>query len=214
MLFKNRREAGERLARKLEGYRGTAPLILAVPRGGVAVAMPLWESLGGELDLSITRKIGAPGQPELALGAVTGEGLVMLNRELVAQLRVPQNYIDRVAAEEREEIRRRLQLYRGGRPRPCPEGRTVILVDDGVATGYTLLAALRGLRQKKPGRLILAVPVGPPDTVVRLSGEVDESHCLATPPYFAAVGQFYRDFQQVPDEEVISLLARAWAGEG
>lgn len=213
MLFKDRLHAGELLAEKLAAYRGEAPLVIAVPRGGVLVALPVWQRLGGELDLLITRKIGAPDQPELALGAVTGDGLIMLNESLVAQMRVPRAYIDKAAKAERKEIERRLRLYRGGRPLPEFEGKLVILVDDGVATGFTLLAALRGLRQKKPGQLILAVPVGPPETIAKLRPEVDELYYLEAPAYFAAVGQFYRDFKQISDHEVISILSDTWAGE-
>jgi putative phosphoribosyl transferase len=168
VLFEDRRHAGELLANKLYAYRGRSPLILAVPRGGVAVAMPLWRSLGGEFDLIITRKIGAPGQPELAVGAVTGDGYVLLNEALAAQLQLPEGYVERISAEEQAEIKRRLQLYRGRRPLPEIEGRLVIIVDDGVATGFTLRAALQGIKQKRPQKLVLAVPVGPPETLARL----------------------------------------------
>lgn len=210
MLFQDRRHAGELLAQKLLAYRGQSPLILAVPRGGVLVALPLWRSLGGELDLIITRKIGAPDQPELAVGAVTGEGHVLLNESLAAQLRLPDGYVERASAEVQAEIKRRLELYRGRRPLPDVEGRLVILVDDGVATGFTLRAALQGIKRRQPQKLILAVPVGPPETLARLNKEVDEICCLEAPPYFAAVGQFYRDFRQVADSEVAAALNEAW----
>lgn len=210
MLFEDRRHAGEFLANKLYAYRGRSPLILAVPRGGVAVAMPLWRSLGGEFDLIITRKIGAPGQPELAVGAVTGDGYVLLNEALAAQLQLPEGYVERISAEEQAEIKRRLQLYRGRRPLPEIEGRLVIIVDDGVATGFTLRAALQGIKQKRPQKLVLAVPVGPPETLARLGRKVDEICYLEAPPYFAAVGQFYRDFRQVNDSEVTAALKEAW----
>lgn len=212
MLFKDRRHAGELLAQKLIAYRGQSPLILAVPRGGVAVALPLWQCLGGELDLIITRKIGAPNHPELAIGAVTGDGCVLLDEALAAQLQLPDGYVEHVSAEEQAEIARRLRLYRGRRPPPDIEERLVILVDDGVATGFTLRAALRGVRQGRPRRLILAVPVGPPGTLTRLRREVDELYHLEAPPHFAAVGQFYRDFKQVNDSEVITALREAWGG--
>lgn len=210
MLFEDRRHAGELLANKLSTYRGRSPLILAVPRGGVAVAMPLWRSLGGEFDLIITRKIGAPGQPELAVGAVTGDGYVLLNEALAAQLQLPEGYVERISAEEQAEIKRRLQLYRGRRPLPEIEGRLVIIVDDGVATGFTLRAALQGIKQKRPQKLVLAVPVGPPETLARLGRKVDEICYLEAPLYFAAVGQFYRDFRQVNDSEVTAALKEAW----
>ena len=213
MLFKDRRQAGELLAQKLQSYRGRSPLILAVPRGGVVVAEPILDQLGGKLDLLITRKIGAPWQPELAIGAVAGDGLIMLNERLVEQMGVPKRYIDQAAAEEQREIRRRLERYRGKRPLPEVDGSLVILVDDGVATGFTLLAALKALRQQRPRELVLAVPVGPPDTFDRLHPEVDALFYLEAPPDFAAVGQFYANFDQVDDSTVISILSRAWARE-
>lgn len=211
MIFSDRQQAGEKLALRLDSYRGKEPLILAIPRGGVAVAEPVWERLGGELDLIITRKIGAPFQQELAVGAVSGDGFVMINEQLVSKMNIPEGYIENKAAEEQAEINRRLRLYRGDRPLPSIDNRLVILVDDGVATGYTLLAALRSLQQKQPLKLILAVPVGPPDTLARLAEEVDELVYLEAPPHFAAVGQFYNRFDQVGDVEVINILQRAWS---
>ncbi len=208
MLFQDRRQAGEILAEKLAHYRGRQPLILAVPRGGVIVAEPVWQSLGGELDLIITRKIGAPDQPELAIGAVSGDGFTTLNEQLVSRLRVDQEYIARKAEEELAEIRRRLNDYRGDSPLPEVEGRLVILIDDGVATGYTLLAALRSLKEKNPLTLVLAVPVGPPDTFSILGREVNELVYVDAPKNFAAVGQFYRAFSQVNDNEVKAVLRR------
>lgn len=210
MLFEDRQHAGELLAKKLSAYRGQSPLILAVPRGGISVALPLWRHLGGELDLIITRKLGAPGQPELAIGAVTGDGHLLLNEALVAQIRMPDGYLERVSAEEQAEITRRLHLYRGQRPPPDIIERLVIVVDDGVATGFTLRAALQGVKQGRPRKLVLAVPVGPPETITRLRREVDELYYLEAPPHFAAVGQFYRDFRQVNDSEVITALQEAW----
>ena len=210
MQFKDRREAGELLAEKLEYYREQNPLILAVPRGGVPVAEPVWEYLDGELDLIITRKIGAPHQRELAIGAISGDGFIMLNEGLISRLGVFPDYVERASKKEQAEIARRLELYRGDRPLPVIDKRLVILVDDGVATGYTLLAALRSLQEKKPSRLILAVPVGPPETFDRLRGEVDDLIYLDAPADFAAVGQFYRRFDQVQDADVIAILNKAW----
>lgn len=209
MLFKDRRHAGELLAQKLKYYRDQQPLILAVPRGGVTVAEPVWRELGGELDLIITRKIGAPDQPELAIGAVTGDGFTMLNDQIVSRLHVSEEYIGKAADQVQSEIKRRLNDYRGNRPFPSVDDRPVILVDDGVATGYTLLAALRSLQKKNPARLILAVPVGPPDTLSILEREVDELVYVEAPSDFAAVGQFYRDFGQVSDDEVKAVLKNA-----
>jgi len=180
-----------------------------VPRGGVTVAEPVWRELGGELDLIITRKIGAPDQPELAIGAVTGDGFTMLNDQIVSRLHVSEEYIGKAADQVQSEIKRRLNDYRGNRPFPSVDDRPVILVDDGVATGYTLLAALRSLQKKNPARLILAVPVGPPDTLSILEREVDELVYVEAPSDFAAVGQFYRDFGQVSDDEVKAVLKNA-----
>lgn len=210
MLFEDRREAGELLAKKLGRYRGQSPLILAVPRGGLDVALPLWRHLGGELDLTIARKVGAPDQPELAVGAISAEGHLLINEALVDKIPMPAGYLEHAAARERAEIARRLQLYRGERAPPQIEGRLVILVDDGVATGFTLCAALGGVKQGRPQKLILAVPVGPPESLAALGREVDELYYLEAPPHFAAVGQFYRDFRQVRDSEVITALGEAW----
>lgn len=213
MFFKDRRQAGEKLATLLEHYKGQQPLILAVPRGGVAVAKPVWEALGGELDLIITRKLGAPGQPELAIGAVSGDGFVMLNKDLTSQLNVTEDYIQEVAEQEKQEINRRLKLYRGSRPQPKINNRLVILIDDGIATGYTILAALRSLREKSPSRLVLAVPVGPPETFGKLEKEVDDLVYIKAPENFAAVGQFYRKFNQISDREVAEIMGKPWQGD-
>ncbi len=211
MTFVDRREAGERLAKKLAAYKGSNPLILAVPRGGVTVAEPVREALGGDLDLIITRKIGAPHQSELAIGAVTGDGFVMLNDSLISRLGVFPDYVKKAKEREIKEIERRLSLYRGDRPQPEVSDRLVILVDDGVATGYTLRAALRSLKNKEPGKLVLAVPVGPPETFESLKTEVDELVYLEAPADFAAVGQFYLKFDQVEDAVVSDVLHRSWS---
>ncbi len=209
MLFRDRNEAGQKLADKLHHFRGLEPLILAVPRGGVIVAEPVWSYLGGELDLIITRKIGAPDQPELAIGAVSGDGLIMLNDQLVSRLNVDYEYINKRAGKEQKEIRRRMTDYRGNQLMPEVDGRQVILIDDGVATGYTLLAALHSLQKKQPAKLMLAVPIGPADTFSVLDHEVDELIFIDAPAHFAAVGQFYRDFSQVDDQEVKIILEKA-----
>jgi len=213
MLFSDRSEAGERLAARLEIYRGREPLILAVPRGGVVVAGPIHEAIGGELDLIITRKIGAPHQRELAIGATSGDGFIMLNDELISRIGIFPDYIKKAAAKEQAEIARRLKLYRGERSLPQIEGRLVIVVDDGVATGYTMLAALRSLREQKPAELALAVPVGPPETFDRLKNEVEALVYLEAPVDFAAVGQFYRSFDQVSDDQVVAILKKTWKTE-
>lgn len=209
-MFVDREDAGKQLAAKMLSYDWHEPLILGVPRGGVVVARFLWEQLGGELDLYITRKIGAPMQPELAVGAVSADGCITLNHEVVAGLGISSTYIRKEAAREQEEIRRRLEVYRGGRPLPRLAGRQIVLVDDGVATGSTLMAALKGLRESGTGEIVLAVPVGPPDTIYRLEAEVDRLFYLAAPPHFSAVGQFYSCFEQVEDDEVIRILNEIW----
>ncbi|NLA11291.1 MAG: phosphoribosyltransferase [Firmicutes bacterium] len=210
MLFEDRLEAGVLLAEKMSSFQEEDPLILAVPRGGVAVALPLWRRLGGELDLVMARKIGAPAQPELAVGAVTADGRMLINETAAARLRVSDSYLEQASAREQAEIARRLRLYRGRRKPPQIETRTVIVVDDGVATGFTLRAALKGVKRDRPRRLILAVPVGPPGVLERLRREVDALCYLEAPPHFSAVGQFYRDFRQVGDGEVQAALREAW----
>ncbi|NLN07524.1 MAG: phosphoribosyltransferase [Firmicutes bacterium] len=206
--YRNRQQAGAVLAEKLLPYREENILVLAVPRGGVPVAVPIARTLDAELDLIIPRKITTPQQPELAVGAVCEDGEVLLNRHLVNYFKLSREDIDRLAAGEVAEIKRRLQLYRGGRPPAAIGGRTVIVVDDGVATGFTITAALRFARKKQPRKLILAVPVAPPDTVAKLAGEADVLVCPLQPEFFTAVGQFYDEFPQLTDREVISFLAK------
>ncbi|MDK2881917.1 MAG: putative phosphoribosyl transferase [Bacillota bacterium] len=209
-MFKDRHAAGVQLAEALKGKVGPNPLILAIPRGGVQVAYTVWERLGGDLDITQPRKIGSPFNPELAVGAVAPDGTRLIDDRLVDRLGISSEYLEREAERERLEAQRRLRLYRGDRPFPCPAGRQVVLVDDGVATGTTALLALRLLKQQGPERLILAVPVAPPETVERLVREADEVVCLLRPEYFQAVGEFYLDFSPVEDREVINLLKAAW----
>ncbi|RJQ07651.1 MAG: phosphoribosyltransferase [Bacillota bacterium] len=208
MLFNDRRDAGRRLAKRLADLQLPKPVVQGVPRGGVVVAYEVSRGLKAPLDVVISRKIGAPSNPELAVGAVAQDGTVVVDEALVRAMGVPEEYLEEEAARQREEIVRRLSRYRGGRPPVKVKGSTVIVVDDGIATGATVLAALRGLRSEDPERLILAVPVAPPDTLQRLSAEADEVICLATPEPFYAVGQFYRHFEQTSDEEVVDLLER------
>lgn len=210
MLFSDRYEAGRRLAEILSHYQGQNPLILAVPRGGIPVACEIQRVTEGRLDLVIPRKLSAPQNPELALGAVAPDGTVVLEERIVTKLGVSQEYIREEVARQLAEIQRRLQRFRGGRPFPSLAGEIVIVVDDGVATGATLRAALRMVRGKGARSLVLAVPVGPPETIAALGREVDELVCLATPENFYAVGQFYRDFTQTSDREVEALLQQVW----
>ncbi len=205
-MFKNREEAGRRLAERLSRYRGQDTVVLAIPRGGVVVGFEVAKALGASLDIIVPRKIGAPHNPELAIGAVAQDGSMMLDTELVAYLGVSAGYVREEAERQIREIGRRMELYRGKKPYPKLEGRTVIIVDDGIATGATMRAAVASVRKQRPAKLIVAIPVGPPDRVDSLRGEVDEVVCLSTPESFLAVGEFYQDFSQTEDETVIRLL--------
>ena len=209
VMFADRREAGRRLAAELLRRDFAAPVVLALPRGGVPVGYEIARALGAPLDIIVVRKLGAPGQPELGIGAVADgdHPLGVLNQEVVKSLVVPDDYLEREVAAQLAEIRRRQTAYRGGRAAIPVAGRTAIVVDDGLATGGTMRAALRSVRRGTPARLVLAVPVAPPDALASLADEVDDTVCLATPEYFGAVGYFYRDFAQTTDEEVVRLLA-------
>ncbi|GEA18181.1 phosphoribosyltransferase [Moorella sp. E306M] len=208
MLFKNRHDAGCRLARALQDYRGRQPLVLAIPRGGVVVAAPMVAALAGELDLIISRKVGLPGSPELAVAAVAPDGTVLYNQSVMRSLNLVPADLKSFIEGEVAEIKRRLEVYRGHAGEPEITGRVVIVVDDGVATGLTTEAALRSVKQANPARLVLAVPVAPPETAERLRSLVDDLICLATPVPFYAVGQFYEDFSQVSDDEVKNILKK------
>ena len=205
-LFVDRREAGRRLAAELEDLRGDEVVILGIPRGGVEIAAEVADALGAPLDVVIPRKVGAPGNPELGLGAVA-EGLEVLDERLVRMLGVPDDYLRREIAEQQEEIERRQAAYRSGRAPVDLEGKVAVVVDDGVATGGTAAAALRWAGKRGARRVILAVPVAPREAVHRLSGEADEVRTLETPEPFYAVGQWYVDFPQVSDERVVELLS-------
>ena len=210
-LFADRQDAGSRLAEALEGLRGRAVVVLGIPRGGVEVAAVVAQELGAPIDVVVPRKVGAPGNPELGLGAVA-EGIEVLDDRLVRMLRVDEAYLRREIASEQEEIRRRLAAYRGDRPPPDLDGKVAVIVDDGVATGGTAIAAIRWARSRGASRVVLAVPVAPPEAARRLAAEADEVVALARPEPFYAVGQWYLDFPQVPDRTVVELLARSWAG--
>lgn len=210
-LFHNREEAGRLLAEALKPFEEMSPVILALPRGGVPVAFEVAKVLGAPLDVLLVRKIGVPGHEELALGAVVGgeSPQLVLNENVAAMVAVPPTYLETAKRRELEEIDRRRRLYRGDEPPAETHGRTVIVVDDGIATGATVKAALRGVRATGPGRLVLAVPVAPGDTIGELASECDDLICLETPSPFHAVGLHYADFGQTSDEEVINLLAKA-----
>lgn len=205
MPFNDRIDAGRRLAHVLAGYRGQRPLVLAIPRGAVPMGKLLADQLGGELDVVLVRKIGAPHQPEYALAAIDEDGRIYLNPQLGGDAPY-RAYIDDEGRRQLATIRRRRASYTPGRAPLDPAGRIVIVVDDGLATGSTMIAALSALRGKRPARLICAVPVAPPDTLSRIRPLVDELICLEAPEDFQAVGQFYRHFEQVEDDEVIATL--------
>jgi predicted phosphoribosyltransferase len=209
-VYRDRTEAGRVLAERLGTYADRPELIvLALPRGGVPVGYEVARALHAPLDVFIVRKLGVPGHEELAMGAVATGGVRVLNDQVVRGLGIPDSVIDAVASWELEELRRRERLYRGDRPPPDVRGKTVILVDDGLATGSTMLAAVRALRQQQPARIVVAVPIAAPDTCELLRAEVDDVVCAVTPEPFYAVGLWYRDFSQTTDEEVRELLAQA-----
>lgn len=205
-MFSNRNNAGRELAKALEKFKGEDVLVLGIPRGGVIVAVEVAKQLKAPLSLIIPRKIRAPQNPELAIGAVAEKEKVILNNELVNALKVPDEYIQAEVQYQLKEVERRRELYLGSKKLPDITGKTVIIVDDGLATGYTAWAAVEAVKARQPAKVILAVPVGPPDTVRWLSKQVDELICLATPEPFFAVGQFYEEFSQVTDKEVIEKI--------
>lgn len=208
MIFRDRREAGWQLAAALAGYRDRRPFVLAIPRGGVVVGYEVAAGLDAPLDVIVPRKLRAPDNPELAVGAVAHDGSVYFDSPLISNLKIPDDYLRDEIALQREEIHRRMRLYRGDRPAPAVDGTVAIVVDDGIATGSTMVAALRAARAMRPAQLVAAIPVGPSDGVPLLRREADDVVCLHTPGLFYAVGQFYDDFAQTTDDEVIALLRR------
>lgn len=211
--FPNRTEAGRLLAEKLVNYAGRNDVIvLGLPRGGVPVAFEVAQRLGAPLDVFIVRKLGVPGFEELAAGAIASGGVRVLNEDVTRAIPHADEMIEAVTVRETVELGRREQIYREGRPSPELRGRTVILVDDGLATGATMRAAVKALRQRDVAKIVVAVPVGPPDTCREIEQEADETTCLSTPPFFQAVGQYYEDFSQTSDEDVRELLSQAAQG--
>lgn len=207
-MFKDRRQAGRQLAAQLLRYTGVDTVVLALPRGGVPVGYEVARALHAALDITVVRKVGAPGQPEFGIGAVVDGDYPeeVLDEESVRLLSVSREYLDKQIGIALREIRRRQEVYRHGRAPMALKGRTVIVVDDGIATGGSMRVALRAARRAGPKRLVLAVPVAPPETIESLRAEVDDVVCLSTPEMFQAVGQFYEDFRQTTDDEVIRLL--------
>lgn len=210
MRFLNRSEAGRMLAEKLKDYRARKPVVLALPRGGVPVGYEIAKALDAPLDVVLVRKLGVPFQPELALGAVVdGETPeVVINEEIRDALELPETYLDEATAIQLKEIERRRGLYLTGRAPVSIDGRTAILADDGIATGATMLAALRAIRRRHPTAVVIAVPVGPTETITRLKTEADDVICLHAPIIMGGVGQFYEDFRQVDDSTVAALLKK------
>lgn len=210
MAFRDRLEAGQFLAEKLEHYRDRPDLIvLALPRGGVPVAFEVAKALHAPLDIFLVRKLGVPGSEELAMGAIASGGIRVLNHDVVDHLGIPDWMIDRVAADEHKELERREREYRGDRPALEVRDHTVIIVDDGLATGSTMRAAAKALREQQPKRIVVAVPVAAASTCQEFEGEVDETVCAITPEQFYAVGMWYLDFGQTSDSEVKALLKEA-----
>jgi putative phosphoribosyl transferase len=211
--FRDRTEAGRVLASCLAAYAGRPDVVvLALPRGGVPVAYEVARALRAPLDVFLVRKLGVPGREELAMGAIASGGVCVLNADVLRMLSIPPRVVDAVAARERRELARREQAYRDGRPPPEVRDRTVVLVDDGLATGSTMRAAITALRQEQPRRSVVAVPVASPDTCRELRREVDELVCAETPEPFFGVGWWYQNFRQTTDEEVHDLLSKANAG--
>jgi putative phosphoribosyl transferase len=209
-VFRDRTEAGQRLAERLSAYAGRPDvLVLGLPRGGVPVAYEVARALGAPLDVFVVRKLGVPGHQELAMGAIATGGVCVLNEEVVQGLNIPARLIEAVAARELQELERREQAYRGDSPLPEVHGRTVILVDDGLATGSTMRAAVAAVRRLEPARIVVAVPTAAPSTCEEFRHEADDCVCEITPDPFYAVGLWYEDFSQTTDDEVRDLLERS-----
>lgn len=215
-MFQDRIDAGRRLAEALQRFATESPVILALPRGGVPVGFEVAQALRAPLDVVLVRKVGVPGHEELALGAIVDgdEPQFVLNEDVAAITAASPDWLEEAKREKLKEIERRRALYRSGRPPEPLAGKTAIVVDDGIATGATTRAALRGVRRQKPKRLVLAVPVAPPDTLRTLATECDEIVCLEQPTGFGAVGMFFADFRQTSDDDVVRLLVEANAQRG
>lgn len=206
-VFKDRADAGYRLAKKLEWIKKEDPIILAIPRGGVVTGDVISSELGVNLDIIVSRKVGAPTNPELAIGAVTHDGSYFPNVDITKMLHIPQKYIDEQKSIQLEEIERRLMRFRGSKEYHL-KGKTIVLVDDGIATGATMFVAIQWVKKQNPKQIIVAIPVGPKDTIDRLNEVADKVVVLQSPLYFNAVGEFYREFDQVDDYQVQEIMSR------
>jgi putative phosphoribosyl transferase len=208
--FKDRTEAGQLLAAELLVHRGTRPVVLGIPRGGIIVAREIAHALDGELDIVLSHKLGTPGQPELAMGSIAEDGKLFLNENITGTMGISSEFIESERKRQLVVIKQRAEMIRRVRPKISLRGRVVIVTDDGVATGATTQAALWAVRMEEPERLITAMPVGPEDTIRRISELADEMLCLRTPPMFAAVGQFYERFYPVEDEDMLRILRQEY----
>lgn len=209
MIYEDRHDAGIKLAEKLTKYKNDKPVIMALPRGGVVIGYEVAKMLNAPLDIIVARKLGAPFQPELGIGAIAPNGIRILNNELIRLLNIPESEIENIIQSETTEMNRRIDFYRKDLPQVDLKDKTVIVVDDGLATGVSTNAAVLAIKQMNPKKIILAVPVAPPNTASRFKKEVDEFLCLNQPPDFYAVGYYYKDFRQITDEEVIDLLQKS-----
>jgi putative phosphoribosyl transferase len=204
--FSGRSEAGDLLARELKAYRGQNAAVLGVPRGGVVVALRIAHALQGDLDIVLAHKLGAPGNPELAIGAVCEDGKLFIDQQISSYVGADETYIEREKSRQLKEIGRRVKRYRGVLPKLPLGEKVVIVTDDGVATGATMQAALWAVRQEQPKKVVAALPVGPEDTLLKLAQDADQTICLQTPPFFSAISQFYACFNQVEDDELLEIL--------
>jgi len=212
VLFRDREEAGKRLAEAVKRFKGEDVVVLGIPRGGLVVAGEVAKALGAPLDIVVTRKIEAPGEPEYALGAVTQEGDVIMDRQAAESVGASPEYLESQVRKKREEVKERMQRLRGDAPYPRLEGKLVIIVDDGIATGSSVVAAVMSVRKRKPKEIVVAVPVAPADAIETLAEEGAKVVCLETPGLFFAIGEFYRNFDQVDDLEVRRILDENSAG--
>ncbi|HUI85875.1 MAG TPA: phosphoribosyltransferase family protein [Nitrososphaerales archaeon] len=212
MIFRDRREAGRLLAKEVGALGLDDVIVLAIPRGGVPVGDEIASRLGAPLDIIVARKIGAPGYPEYAIGAVSQDGEPLIDLPAADAVGATRDYLEQEVALKAQEVKERMRAYRGDVPYPNLEGKTVVLVDDGIATGSTVRAAIRSIRRRSPRLVVLATPVAPPDTVRELSPEADKVVCLSQPEGFGAVGEFYADFAQLKDSDVVEILQKRRQG--